>query len=141
MNVEPKNISNNTTLPAPADLAEALGGRRIIGGWIACCPAHDDRWPSLSIGIKRDGTPLLHCFAGCDFLDIVAALRARGLWPEPTRQQRHAARWCHSIAEIDRTEMVLAIAVADLRKGLTLGEADRKAVRAAWALLREAGHV
>ena len=32
---------------------------------IACCPAHDDNTPSLSITEKPDGTLLWHCFAGC----------------------------------------------------------------------------
>jgi hypothetical protein len=32
---------------------------------IACCPAHDDRNPSLSITETADGKLLWHCFAGC----------------------------------------------------------------------------
>jgi hypothetical protein len=42
--------------------------------WIACCPAHDDKHPSLSIREKDDGKPLLHCFAGCSNEEILAAL-------------------------------------------------------------------
>lgn len=35
-------------------------------GYTACCPAHDDRNPSLSISLSEDGSRiLLHCFAGC----------------------------------------------------------------------------
>jgi hypothetical protein len=48
--------------------------RRCGAGWVARCPAHEEREPSLSIGIGREGTVLLHCFAGCSFPDIVAAL-------------------------------------------------------------------
>lgn len=29
--------------------------RRGRGRWIACCPAHDDRNPSLAIGERDDG--------------------------------------------------------------------------------------
>lgn len=49
--------------------------------WLARCPAHDDRSPSLSIRPGRDGRTLVHCFAGCSFSDIVAAagLRPRDL--------------------------------------------------------------
>jgi hypothetical protein len=43
-------------------------------GWVARCPAHEDHEPSLSVGIGREGMVLLHCFAGCAFPDIVAAL-------------------------------------------------------------------
>jgi hypothetical protein len=46
------------------------------GRWTACCPAHEDRTPSLSIRLTRDRW-LFHCHAqGCDFRDI---LRAVGL--------------------------------------------------------------
>lgn len=52
--------------------------------WLACCPAHDDRNPSLSVGIGDQGQILLHCFSGCDFDAIVAALglEAKDLWPD-----------------------------------------------------------
>lgn len=44
------------------------------GQWKALCPAHDDRNPSLSVTKGDDGRPLLHCFAGCTYPDIMAAL-------------------------------------------------------------------
>ena len=31
--------------------------------WSACCPAHDDRNPSLSIREGSDGKVLIHCHA------------------------------------------------------------------------------
>ena len=43
------------------------------GQYIACCPAHEDKKQSLSIGAK-DGKILLNCFAGCEARDIVAAV-------------------------------------------------------------------
>lgn len=46
-------------------------------GWIACCPAHDDRNPSLSVSEGEDGRALLHCHAGCGVDAIVAALGLR----------------------------------------------------------------
>lgn len=42
--------------------------------WTACCPAHEDRDPSLSVGEGADGRVLLTCHAGCDYEAIVAAL-------------------------------------------------------------------
>lgn len=33
--------------------------------WSACCPAHDDRGPSLSVKELSDGRVLIKCFAGC----------------------------------------------------------------------------
>lgn len=53
------------------------------GRWIARCPAHQDRMPSLSMS-ERDGTVLIKCHAGCDTGDILAAigLRWADLFPD-----------------------------------------------------------
>lgn len=42
--------------------------------WAACCPAHDDKGPSLSVRETPDGAVLLHCFAGCEVREVVAAI-------------------------------------------------------------------
>ena len=44
------------------------------GRWIARCPAHDDKGPSLSIRELEDGRVLLHCFAGCEVEAILDAV-------------------------------------------------------------------
>lgn len=44
------------------------------GRWLACCPAHDDRSPSLSIRELDDGRVLIHCFTGCSTGDVLAAV-------------------------------------------------------------------
>lgn len=49
------------------------------------CPAHNDKTPSLHVTQAAD-TVLLKCFAGCDQLSVIAALRERGLWPERQEQ-------------------------------------------------------
>jgi hypothetical protein len=38
-----------------------------------------DRTPSLSVKDGRNGRPVLFCFAGCSYDEIIAALEARGL--------------------------------------------------------------
>lgn len=55
-----------------------------LGRWIAHCPAHDDRSPSLSVRVLDDGRTLVHCFAGCDVSDIVSAvgLSVADLFPD-----------------------------------------------------------
>lgn len=45
--------------------------------WIACCPAHEDRHPSLSIRQGDDGRTLLKCHAGCTIEAICQALGLR----------------------------------------------------------------
>lgn len=44
------------------------------GNYQSCCPAHNDRGPSLSIRETDDGCILIHCFAGCDLHEIVSAI-------------------------------------------------------------------
>ena len=53
--------------------------------WIACCPAHEDRSPSLSIREADDGRVLLHDFGECDTTDILSALglTLRDLFDKP----------------------------------------------------------
>ena len=64
-----------------ADIAAALDGRHIGDSWIARCPAHDDRNPSLSIRDGAEGKVLVRCHAGCDQTRVIVVLRMRGLWP------------------------------------------------------------
>jgi hypothetical protein len=88
-------------------LTIALGGKWSGPSGSACCPAHDDHTPSLSITDGSDGRLLLHCFAGCSFRDIHAALDRRGhmtgandpLPPDPVRQ---AARKAETAAQAEK---------------------------------------
>jgi putative DNA primase/helicase len=54
-------------------ITRLVGVHRNGEGWIALCPAHADRNPSLSIH-ERDGKILLKCFAGCSSEAVCAAL-------------------------------------------------------------------
>jgi putative DNA primase/helicase len=60
-------------------LARALGGKRAGRQFVCRCPAHQDRDPSLIIFDGRR-TVQVRCLAGCDSRDVIAALKARGLW-------------------------------------------------------------
>jgi len=62
-------------------------------GYMACCPAHDDRNPSLSVSEGDDGRILLKCFADCDIEAVVASigLNMSDLFPdkeEPLKSSR-----------------------------------------------------
>jgi putative DNA primase/helicase len=59
-------VEDTPSLPQVEVLLGRLEGVRRAGpsSWMARCPAHPDRNPSLSIAL-RDGRVLLHCFAGC----------------------------------------------------------------------------
>lgn len=65
------------------DLLEKV--RRRGRGWVALCPAHEDRTPSLSVAEGDDGRILVRCFAGCTVDKITASigLRVADLFPGP----------------------------------------------------------
>jgi hypothetical protein len=69
-------MSYRVTDVDPLDrLAHRLDAVRTSGsGWIARCPGHEDRTPSLSIRRGDDGRVLVHCHAGCETRRIVGAL-------------------------------------------------------------------
>src|SRR5438067_4159802 len=60
--------------PLETVMACLKGVRKSLRGWVACCPAHRDREPSLSIGLGDEGQILLKCFAGCSLDRIVEAM-------------------------------------------------------------------
>jgi hypothetical protein len=62
-------------------LLDKVRGRN--GSYQACCPAHDDKDPSLSITETSDGKVLLKCFSGCTAAEIVEAvgLEMKDLFP------------------------------------------------------------
>lgn len=69
--------------PLAAVLAQLKGVKRQAKGYMAKCPAHEDRTPSLSVAVGSDGRVLLHCHAGCTTEAIAKALRleVRDLFP------------------------------------------------------------
>jgi hypothetical protein len=58
--------------------------KRNGAGWTARCPSHQDRNPSLSVGVGDDERIVLSCQAGCSTEAVVAALglEMRDLFPE-----------------------------------------------------------
>jgi putative DNA primase/helicase len=107
-------------------IAMALGGRKAGGGWMARCPAHDDRTPSLSIRDAGDGKVLVRCHAGCEQEQVVAILRSRGLWssngPQWHPKQRPSVQHKPDQDDTRRTEIALAIWQATTPVGNTVVE-------------------
>ncbi len=81
----------DATRPIDNILARLQGVRKTAGGYTARCPAHDDRQQSLSIGEGKEGEVLLHCFAGCQTENVVAALGLTMADLYPQRQNRPAS--------------------------------------------------
>lgn len=75
-----------------AEIAQALGGERRIGGKRYCrCPLasehnNNDQNPSL-VAEDKDGGVYVHCFSrhADDQARVIQALKDRGLWPAPGR--------------------------------------------------------
>ena len=93
-------------------IAKALCGHRAGRTWMARCPAHDDRTPSLAICEGRDGKVLLKCHAGCSQWDVIGALKDRGIWTPGGRVAPRATPRVHGDgvdADRDRTALALKI--------------------------------
>ena len=54
-------------------LERLAGVQKSGGGWVACCPAHGDSNPSLSIS-ESGNRILVHCHAGCSAAAIVESM-------------------------------------------------------------------
>lgn len=125
------NIRNGAAAPTGSACLEKVLGRLDkvkpagTGKWKACCPAHADRDPSLSIRETDDGKVLLHCWAGCDAESITAAigLTIRDLFPTGDKQEKRRGP---SKAAMRFEGMVISVAVEQLRQGKTLSDADRE---------------
>lgn len=97
--------------------------------WIARCPAHADRAPSLSIRELSDGRTLLHCHAGCGAAEVLGAvgLTLADLFPE--RLPEHSYRRSHAtipagdlLMILDHEITVAALILSDLVQHRKLSE-------------------
>lgn len=99
------------------------------GQYLACCPAHEDKTPSLSIKAGDDGRILVHCFAECPVEEVLAAvgLTFDALYPEKLEGHTQPRMRVDPRAALDAVAhelTVCAVYVADVRKGDTPSEAD-----------------
>jgi hypothetical protein len=113
------------------------------GRFVAICPAHDDKNPSLVV-TEKDGKPLFHCFAGCESADVLAAvgLTFADLYPErPTyiKGSRSAAFNPFDVLKcLTRETGIVTLAAAQVSTGHPLTTADAARVRLAHERLRDA---
>jgi DNA-binding transcriptional ArsR family regulator len=94
----PERLTLDAILPRlrTKRISKRNGERHVL----ACCPAHDDSTPSLSLTEKADGTLLWKCFAGCsqdavrEALEQLARIQpatARPIAPRRRQQQQPAS--------------------------------------------------
>lgn len=114
-----------------------LSGVKSTGrdSWIARCPSHEDRLPSLTVK-SLDDRVLIHCFAGCGAIDVLDAL---GLsWTDVYADRLPADRSpirapfssLDALRALKAEALVVSIAAADIAEGkqLTADDADRVAL-------------
>ena len=131
---------------AVENLITRLEGVRNTGAgrWIARCPTHDDKSPSLSIREIDDGRVLIHCFAECDVSQIVSAvgLELSDLFPAKSVHQAKPIRRPFSADDALRClvfeGVLLVIASRDLANGKPLTEKDHARLLVAVARISEA---
>ena len=91
------------------------------GKYLSRCPSHDDRSPSLAIKEEGDGHILLHCFAGCETENVLAAigLTFSDVMPERVGQDhsykpvRNRISAKDALSTLDHESLVVAIIGAD----------------------------
>ena len=110
------------------------------GRWIAKCPAHDDKTPSLSIR-EVDDRVLLHCWSGCSAAAITAAagLRLADLFERPLPsagplQKHERFGWRDAWRCLWHEALIAALVASDAARGQPLSQED--AARAALAAER-----
>lgn len=114
--------------------------------WMACCPSHDDRSPSLSIRDTGDKV-LLHCFAGCPAQDVLDALDMTwgDLYPDPWQASFAAAcaykgRKFRPLKPLDPMELertIIDLGKADIEAGLSLSFEDKARMKLALERIKE----
>lgn len=122
------------------------------GSWTACCPAHNDKGPSLAIREADDGRILLHCFAGCETLSVVQAvgLDMTDLFPPDSKRQGYPvegkprlkpAFYASDLIRILAFEaLVVSICASDMRRGKTLSDDDNERLKVAQQRIEEVMH-
>lgn len=113
------------------NLLERLDGVRKTGSdkYVARCPAHADKTPSLSIREMSDGRTLVHCFGGCEVEDVLAAvgLTFRDVMPERVGdfpRARPAFTASDALQALARESGVVALAVANAVDRKPISEVD-----------------
>src|SRR6185312_12677922 len=129
--------------PASLLLGRLEGVIKTGNGWRARCPAHGSRSASLSIAQGDNGTLLIHCFAGCEVHDVLAAVGLevgdlfqrrdfKTMTPTERSQLRQAAllpRWRAALEVLTTEATVLQIAASKMGDGFTLDDDELTRMR------------
>jgi CHC2-type zinc finger protein len=56
------------------DRVKALRAKKHAESYVALCPAHNDKRPSLCVDLTHDSRILLYCRSGCGAVDVLASI-------------------------------------------------------------------
>lgn len=102
--------------------------------FLACCPAHDDKHPSLAIRFMSDGRTLIHCFSGCSVTDIIDALGLNwsDLMPERSQNFKPVKYPATDVlAALDQEAHVVQMIAVALMEGKKVSEDQKARLRTA----------
>jgi len=97
--------------------------------WVAVCPAHDDRSPSLHVREKEDGRILIHCKAGCGANEVLDAINLSYDDLFPDSMENH--RGFHRVKDHTVDDFVVEIWQADRKLGKKASKQDKERYRQA----------
>lgn len=103
-----------------------------VDRWLAKCPAHDDKHPSLNIKESDGDRVLVKCWAGCAVEDVLAAvgLAFDDLFPaRPTHRGKPEQRpWpaADVLRAVQFEVLIAAVAACNLANGIALTVEDRQ---------------
>lgn len=111
-------------------LLSRLDGVRQSGGkdrWMAKCPAHKDKSPSLGISFGADGRVLVHCFAGCEANDVLAAvgMNIRDLFPKALGHNLAPRKLGVSPFDVVRAMRHETLVLQQIAQAVSNGETDQ----------------
>lgn len=135
------NLNRDYVFGAEAIASALQKAKRVRPGkYVACCPAHDDKTPSLSIEDAPNGNVLVHCHAGCSQNAVIDALRDLGLWHKPSRKRIEYLKNKNLKGEIWRARMILTLAQLGYEQGVVYSEFDRAGIKRAIRFLEKHGN-
>jgi hypothetical protein len=118
------------------------------GRYLACCPAHLDKNPSLTVRETDDGRILVHCFAGCSVEEVLHAvgLEFDSLFPEKLighclHPERHPFNAKDILEAVRHEALIVSVAASTIAHGETLVVNDYARLMLANRRLQAAGGV
>ena len=116
--------------------------------WMACCPVHEDKHPSMTLTEGDDGKILAKCFAECAFESIVDAV---GLGWEPWFPPKLVSDYSPQVkapypaADVLKAVqfecLVVATAACNVANGVKLTAEDKERLLVAYERITEARRI